>query len=134
MPAPSLPFTRERRALFLQALAATGNVRAACERVGVSRPTVYDWRRRDAAFARGWEAAIVSAREEAEGELADRAMNGWAETVWYRGQPVGTRRRFNAKLLLTHLGRLDKMHAQMQGAPTPDDALEVLGDISAGEV
>jgi len=65
-------------------------------------------RRRDGVFALAWDAALVLAREAAEQVLADRALNGVTETIYYRGEAVGARTRFDGRLLLAHLARLDK--------------------------
>ncbi|MBF9152521.1 hypothetical protein [Novosphingobium jiangmenense] len=74
---------------------------------GVSQQTAYVRRRRDPAFAAGWDAALIHAREAAEQVLAARALHGTTETIWFRGEAVGERRRFDARLLLAHLARLD---------------------------
>jgi len=101
-------WTEARRVQFLHTLAQQGNVRAACARVGLSREAAYTLRRRDPAFARGWAAAMVLANDAAGEELATRAMDGIEEEVWSRGEVVGTRRKFDTRLFLAHLARLDK--------------------------
>jgi hypothetical protein len=131
---PSLPFTPDRRVRFLHHLATTGNVRCACAAVGVSPQSAYVHKRRDAAFAAGWDAALLLARDAAEEVLAERALNGTLETIFYRGEAVGSRVRFDARLLLAHLARLDSHHEQAEAAlgiaARFDDYLEELG---AGE-
>jgi hypothetical protein len=99
----------ERKLRFLDRLAATGNVRSACAAVGMSRETAYALRRRDGLFARGWAAALLLAREAGAELLADLATEGIEEEVWYRGELKGTKRRIDARLLLAHLARLDKL-------------------------
>ncbi|MGV3511451.1 MAG: hypothetical protein ACO1OX_05540 [Novosphingobium sp.] len=79
---------------------------------GVSQQTAYVRRRRDAGFAAGWAAALILAREAAEQVLAERALHGTTETIWFRGEAVGERQRFDARLLLAHLARLDARAAQ----------------------
>jgi len=108
---PALPFTPDRRVRFLHLLASTGNVRRACQAVGVSPQAAYVHKRRDGAFAAGWSAALILARDAAEEVLAERALNGTEETIFYRGEAVGSRVRFDARLLLAHLARLDA-HAE----------------------
>lgn len=93
---------------FLDRLAGCGNVAAACAAVGMSREAAYRLRRRDALFARGWDAALLLAREASIDVLADKALDGIEEEVWHRGELMGTRRRFDARLLLAHLARLDR--------------------------
>jgi hypothetical protein len=101
-------WTPERQTRFLDHLALKGNVRAACKRVGLSREAAYRLRRRDPLFARGWAAALVQAHDCGIELLADRAIDGVEEPIFYRGEQVGTRRRYDSRLLLAHLARLDK--------------------------
>ncbi|MFD1958902.1 hypothetical protein ACFSHP_07045 [Novosphingobium panipatense] len=75
----------------------------------MSRTSAYLLRRRDAAFAAGWEAALVLARRHVEEVLATRALDGVEEAVWFRGELVGSRRRYDTRLLLAHLARLDRV-------------------------
>ncbi len=100
-------FTPQRQVAFLAALAGCGSVRAACARIGISAQSAYLARRRHALFAAGWDAALVLARQAAEDVLAVRALDGVEEAVWYRVEVVGTRRRYDSRLLLAHLARLD---------------------------
>lgn len=102
-------WTPERKALFLDHLASRGNVRAACASVGMSREAAYKMRRRDGVFGRSWDAALLLARDITAETIGDRAIDGIEEEVWYRGELVGTRRRYDARLLLARMARLDKL-------------------------
>jgi hypothetical protein len=102
-------WTPARKVQFLDHLAHDGAVRAACGRVGMSREAAYQLRRRDAAFARAWDAALMLARAVSAEVLECRAIRGVEEEVWYRGELVGTRRKYDARLLLAHMARLDKL-------------------------
>ncbi len=126
----------ERKLRFLDRLAASGNVRAACAAVGMSRETAYSLRRRDALFARGWAAALLLARESGVELLADLATEGIEEEVWYRGELKGTKRRFDARLLLAHLARLDRMveEADQVAAWDAERFEEVLACVAEVEV
>ncbi|MFS0848148.1 hypothetical protein AB3M93_01605 [Novosphingobium panipatense] len=109
---PHVPHTAwdaSRKVRFLHHLSEKGDVSAACARVGMSRTSAYLLRRRDAAFAAGWEAALVLARRHVEEVLATRALDGVEEAVWFRGELVGSRRRYDTRLLLAHLARLDRV-------------------------
>jgi hypothetical protein len=127
----------DRQVTFLEALARTGNVRAAARYAGLSRESAYKLRRRpDArAFARAWDAAIIHARDVFQDELMDKGLNGWREAVWHQGEEVGTRERWSAPLFLAALARLDKMAdgLDMKGNPARraaehfDDLLEGIG-------
>jgi hypothetical protein len=104
-------WTPERKARFFDSLATKGNVRLACRRAGMSPEAAYRFKRRDATFARGWAAALVLANDNGLDTLADRAIDGVEEDVWHRGELVGTRRRYDSRLLLAHLARLEKAAA-----------------------
>lgn len=101
-------FTPDLKLRFLDELSRHGNVRVAAARCGVSRSGAYFARHRDAIFADAWRAALVLGRDRVVEELGVRAIDGWEEPMFYRGQQVGTRRRFDSRLLLAHLARLDK--------------------------
>jgi hypothetical protein len=102
-------WTAARKVQFLEALAHDGNVCAACARVGLSREAAYRLRRREPLFARAWAAAQLQAREIVGEVLGTRAIDGIEEEIWYRGEVVGTRRRYDTRLLLAHMARLDKL-------------------------
>lgn len=108
-------WTPARRTQFLDHLANDGSVRAACGRVGMSRDAAYRLRRRDVLFARAWDAALVLARAASAEVLANRALDGVEEEIWYRGELIGTRRKFDSRLLLAHMARLDRI-AEKPGA------------------
>ena len=102
---------RDKQAAFVCTLAQWGNVQAAARQVGVSRAHLYRMRRASAQFRNLWDAALVLARPQVEEVLADRALNGVQETVFYHGEEVATRTRYDSRLLLAHLARLDRIAA-----------------------
>src|SRR6187399_3005806 len=127
-------WTPARKAQFLEALADDGNVRAACARVGLSREAAYRLRRRDPLFARAWAAAQVHACERVGEVLGTRAIEGIEEEVWLRGEVVGTKRRYDTRLLLAHMARLDRLVEEAPDAV--NDAArfdEILGRIAGAE-
>ena len=107
--APQSRFNRDRQAAFLRLLADSGEVRVAARAASVSHQTVYRARRACPTFRLAWDAALIVARERAEDLLASRAMHGVEEEVFYHGEVVATRRRHDARLLLAHLARLDRL-------------------------
>lgn len=115
-------WSRARKARFLDRLAACGNVRTASKAAGMSRDSAYRLRRRDAAFARGWDAALLLSVPRGRDVLADKATEGIEEDVWYRGELVGTRRRFDARLLLAHIARLEKLVQELPECAAEDAA------------
>ncbi|MGB7406978.1 MAG: hypothetical protein WA908_00590 [Pontixanthobacter sp.] len=114
-------FSRERQAKFLNRLAACGSARSAVRSTGVSHQTAYRQRRACAAFRRAWDAALLIAREQAEEMLACRAMEGVEEEVWFHGEVVGTRKRYDTRLLLAHLARLDRLSDRADVANLAED-------------
>ena len=118
---PQTRFTRTRQIEFLRALAECGNVRLACRRTGITPPTAYRMRRTSKELRMGWDAALVHARYLVEDVLADRALNGVEETVFYHGEEVATRRRFDTRLLLAHLARLDALQSDGEVCEIADD-------------
>jgi hypothetical protein len=80
-----LKLTRERQERFLKALAETGIVSAAVEIAGTSRMRVYELRKRDPAFAAGWE--------EAEERAADALEAGGLAACRRRGPRAAGERR-----------------------------------------
>ncbi len=81
----------------------------------MSREAAYRLRRRDALFARGWDTALVLARAASAEVLASRALDGVEEEIWYRGELIGTRRKYDSRLFLAHMARLDRI-AETMGA------------------
>lgn len=72
--APAQSWTTPRRTLFLDALAATANVRMAAEAAGMGLRATYKLRQRDAAFAELWEAALEQGYGRLESELLSSAL------------------------------------------------------------
>lgn len=95
-------WTPERQVAFIKALADTACVDEAARRVGMSRESAYTLRRRAGAdsFRQAWDVAL----DHAVGRLADaalgRAMNGVATPVFYKGEQIGERRRYDEKLTM----------------------------------
>lgn len=65
----------ERKQKFLEVLAETHNVRAACKAAGISRTTAYTWREQDEQFMLDWENALDDAVEDLLGALHERAKD-----------------------------------------------------------
>lgn len=75
-------WTATRRERFLAFVAATCNVRAACEDVGLTQASAYALRQRDPAFRQAWKAALETGYDRLEGEL----LRGAIATLEGRGQ------------------------------------------------
>ncbi len=87
---------------FIEALADTGSVAAACRRVRRSTHGAYHLRRQPGAeeFAAAWEAAVDLGMRRIEDTAMDRALNGVEVPVYSYGKLVGTRTVHNDRLLM----------------------------------
>jgi len=116
MPGPR-PFTRRQaleNARFLDALRRTGNPRLAADLLGVHRSTYSKRRKKDAAFAQGWDAALAFAHaafHEAGGAQAPAPAP--PSRASGRGQGVGALRTQGGELTVnrTRGGRLQLRRA-----------------------
>lgn len=130
---PLLELTPAVMREFLEALAVVGSVRSAAKRSRVSHQTVYRARRASPEFRRCWDAALLQALPHAEDALATRAIDGVEEKVFYHGEEIGTRRRHDPRLLLAHIGRLDRLAARSDVADLSDRFDEALDALEKGE-
>ena len=122
-----------RQALFCDSLAQTGNVRLACCAALISPQTAYRTRRALPGFRQCWDAALVLARAEVEAVLAERALNGVEEPVFYHGEEIARRRRYDSRLLLAHLARLDALAEQAELRARAEDFDAALAALERGE-
>jgi hypothetical protein len=95
---------------FLEAIAEGISVECAAARVGLSPSSAYAFRRsaRGAAFALGWRAASMIAREFVAATLMSRALDGQAETITRDDGTTVTRHRYDNHLAMRLLNRLDR--------------------------
>ena len=77
-----------RKQLFLEALAARGNMTAAAHAAGVSRACAYLNRQNDDTFAKAWEEAEEIAADRLEAEAWRRGVEGVEEPVISLGKVV----------------------------------------------
>jgi hypothetical protein len=87
---------------FIEALADTGSVKAACRAVGRADHGAYRLRRQPGAeeFAAAWQAALDHGIKRIEDVAMERALNGVEVPVYSYGKLVGTRRVYNDRLLM----------------------------------
>ena len=103
-------WTPERQRRFLETLAAFGTVSRACEETGLSREAAYGFRHRNAgaAFALGWEAAILIARGRILDTLVERAIEGQEDVSVFDPDTRERRRRWHDnRTAMSILARLD---------------------------
>lgn len=68
--------TPEKREAFLTILSNGGTVKEAREAAGISRSSIYDWRKADEDFAAAWDHAYEEGTDELETEAVRRAKDG----------------------------------------------------------
>ncbi|MCK0128172.1 hypothetical protein [Erythrobacter sp. F6033] len=119
-----------RQREFIELLAETGSVRAACRRLGVGEHHIYKLRRHPEAesFRKAWEAALDLGIARIEDVAMDRALNGVEEPVYHAGEIVGTRRVYNDRLLMFLLKNRapSRFAADARPSPRKPDAIETM--------
>lgn len=100
-------WTPEKKRQFLERFAEGGVIVDACDAVKMSARSVYNLEGRDPLFAAGMEAARVLARPRLADEGQSRALNGVVERIYKDGMIVAERHRYDNKLTMAVLGRLD---------------------------
>lgn len=113
-------FTAAAEQLFLRTLADTGVVADACRAAGVTRQAAYA-RRRSASgrpFALAWDAAQLIARAPLGDDVLSRARHGVIERVYRNGELVAERHRYDNRLTMAVLSRLDRL-AEGHGENAP---------------
>ena len=95
-------WTPARQSAFIEALADTGSVHAACKAVNMSSEGAYALRRQPGAesFRKAWERALDLGVQRIEDVAMDRALNGVDEPLYSYGKLIGTRKRYNDRLLM----------------------------------
>jgi hypothetical protein len=112
-------WTPERQFAFIEALADTGSVGAACKAVDMSAVGAYHLRRQPGAeeFRAAWEAALQLGVQRIEDVVMDRALNGVEEPLYSYGKLIGTRTRYNDRLLMFILRNRAPERFAAGGAP-----------------
>lgn len=102
-------WTPARQAAFLRELAASHCVASAARAVGMSRQSAYALRARlkNEPFDKAWTAALLC-RFDALAEAAmDRALNGVEVPHYYKGELIGTSRKYDERLTVALLAMRD---------------------------
>ena len=95
-------WTVDRQYAFIEALAATGIVEEACRRVGMSRTSADNLRKRPSGvhFRRAWQAAVDYALHLVEESAHRRARDGVARPIFHGGEKVGEYRHYDERLTM----------------------------------
>ena len=123
-------WTPGRQRKFLEMLAEGHTITNICLALGMSVASAYALRRsaRGAAFALGWQAALLLAREHLADTLLERAVHGSVETVTRPDGATITRQRHDNRLAMHMLTRLDRLSERDTGPADHEAARLVAGE------
>lgn len=93
-----MPLTPEQHRA-IENFTITGMVKSAADAAGVHRMTLVRWRKTNPDFALAWEEAREGVVDLLEDEAFRRAVNGIDEPTFYRGEVVGSVKRYSDTLL-----------------------------------
>jgi hypothetical protein len=112
-------WTPERQRDFLEFLSAGHTVTDAARGVGLTHQSAYRFRQSSAgaAFALGWEAALLLQRQKLADTLTARAFDGQRDTITRADGSTWERHRYDNRLALALLSRLDRL---AEAAPESD--------------
>ena len=118
---PDRSWTPANQRRFLELVAEGNTARYAAYCIGLSAQSAYAFRRtaRGQAFDLGWRAASLLARDGIADELLERAIRGQTETVTRDNGSEITRLRYDNRLAMSLLSRLDR---QVETASDADTA------------
>ena len=98
-PKGTVKFDADAKERFLEHYRETGALYKSAEYAGVTSTTVYDHRGTDDAFAQAMDEAKGMYRDAVSTEVRRRAIEGWEEAVYQRGEKVGTIRKYSDRML-----------------------------------
>lgn len=119
-------WTVARQSLFLRELAASHSVKRAAKAAGMSRQSAYGLRARlkGEPFDLAWTAAL-RCRFDALAEAAmDRALNGVEVPHFYKGELVGTSRRYDERLTVALLAMRERVRGPQRFSSHPAAAFD----------
>jgi hypothetical protein len=118
-------WTPERQFAFVEKLADTNSMTAACKHVGMSRESVRKLRRRPGgrAFRDACDAALDLGYADLEEAAAERARKGVSRPIFYKGEQVGEWRHYDERLtmFLLRFRRRHRFGPEADSLPRPPD-------------
>lgn len=102
---PARMWTSAKQAEFLRQLSATHSVAGAARAVGMSRQSAYRLRARlkGEPFDAAWDAAFQRVYDALAQAALERALNGVEVPHFYKGELVGTSRKYDERLTVALL-------------------------------
>ena len=116
-------WTKAKVTAFLEALAASCNVKLAAKKAGVSTSMAYVRRGRDATFRAGWDRALSTGYAQLELMLLERALHGVEKTVTTRDGTTTVMREYSDRVALALL-RMHRDAAAMADEEVQDQEFE----------
>lgn len=112
---------------FLRAYSATGNLTEAARAVGVARQSHYYWLDHVPGYREAAREAREMAADRLEREAWRRAVEGWEEPVYQKGQLVGTVRRYSDTLLamLLRAARPERYRERIDVGSEPGRSVQI---------
>jgi len=89
-----------RQSAFLRAFRDTGTLAGAARSSGVSHTSHYRWVQQDSEYGAEFNDANEEVTDALEQEARRRALEGVEEPVFYRGERVGSARKYSDQLLM----------------------------------
>jgi hypothetical protein len=100
---------------FLAEICSNPNVAAACRATGVTYGGLREKKMRDKEFKARFDAAYSQGWDDLEGKATDRAFNGVARGVYYKGDRVDEEIHYSDALTMFLLkGNIDKYRDRME--------------------
>lgn len=91
---------RGRKPLVILWLSRGYSVTRSCKEAGISKVLYYRYREQDPEFAKAADDAIEAGTDLIEDELRRRAVDGFEQPVFYKGEEVGRVRLYSDQLLI----------------------------------
>lgn len=125
-----------------------GSKERVAEALGINPVTIWRWEKLDPTFTEELREALQGIfNDSLDAEIIRRGKEGWLEPVWYKGEQVGTVRRFDSNLLMFRKKQLDPSYRDnatvnidnrtqsiMIQLPARDQSLPALDPSIPGEV
>lgn len=105
-------FDAELRLRFLQLYSLCGQIQRSAQECGISPTTVRKLAKKDPDFAEAMAEALCDYKEAVERELVRRAVLGYDEPVYQKGEQVGTIRKHSDRLLELLIKKLDPSYKE----------------------
>ena len=120
---------KKRQDAFLAEYKLSATITHAAEIALIARQRHYKWLDKDPAYAKAFEEAKIAATDSLVAEARRRATQGVNEPVYYKGEVVGTIRKYSDTLLIFLLkGALPEVYRERYEISGGDKAIRVKSD------